>query len=129
MRPNQTHAGESPSTRREGPPPWFDPGWLIQRTLEWMAAPPTGDAPAPTPSEAEASAEDALVAWLLRLPDSQDPAEAARELLDAYAPALAAGDPLATRLSGRLREVAAYPRTRLAHLHRPRRRKPPTRLS
>ena len=129
MKSAETRANAPPSPRDDAPPPWFDPGRLIERTLDWMAASQDEPDTAPAPHEAEASAEDALVAWLLRLPDSQDPAHAARELLNAYAPALDAGDPLAVRLSLRLRDVAAYPRERLARIHLGRRRGRPARPS
>lgn len=118
-------------TTPQAPAPWFDPGWLIHRTLALVPDTTANAVPADTPPEPlEATAEDAIVAWLLRLPDDRDPALAARELLDAYSPALAAGDPMADRLNVRLAQVAAYPRERLARVHAGgRRRRRPRRTS
>jgi hypothetical protein len=98
----------SPQKTHGPAPPAFDPGWLIQRTFD---AAPTADG---------ATAEDAVLAWLVRLPDGLDPAEAAAALLDAYAPT-APDDPLTRRILARIAEVRDFPCDRLARLPRTRR--------
>ena len=93
-------------------PPWFDPGWLIWRTLDAGL------------DDRPGSAEDALLAWIVRLPSERDPAEAAGAVLDRYADGL--GDPGATRLTALLEETQSYTRTRLAAMGPGRRRRAPT---
>lgn len=79
-----------------------DPGGLIKEVLEMGAGFP-------------GPAEDILVAWMLRLGEEQDPAEAARRLLENYG--IAEG-PLSDDACGRvvelLRQAADFPQTRLA---------------
>lgn len=94
------------------PAPWFDPGWHIWRGLR----------------TAEASAEDAYLLWLLRLPDEQDPAAAADRVLAAYAPSaeadlavLCRDAPEAARLLTLMEQTRSYPRGRLAGYPRGRR--------
>lgn len=89
--------------------PWFDPGWLIRRTLVAEA------------DTLSASAEDALLVWLLRLPAERDPAEAAGRVLHAYRPAQEPDDPLARRLYALLEETRGYTPERLARVHAARR--------
>lgn len=89
-------------------PPSYDPGWLIQRTLDAAA------------EAAPASAEDAIIAWLVRLPDGVDPAHAAAAVLRAYGPR-APDDPLTRRILARMAEIRDYPQDRLARLPRTRR--------
>ena len=84
-----------------------DPGGLIKEILDMGA-----EFPGP--------AEDILVAWMLRLGEDLDPAEAARRLLDSYG---VAEGPLSDDACGRvielLRQAARFPQTRLAgHLGR-----------
>lgn len=93
----------------EGPaPPAFDPGWLIQRALD------------PEAAESGATAEDAILAWLVRLPEDLDPADAAAALLEAYAPT-APDDALTRRILAHMAAVRDYPQGRLAQLPRDRR--------
>ena len=90
--------------------PWFDPGWLIRRTLDAGL------------DDVDGSAEDALLAWIVRLPAERDPAEAAGRVLDRYADGLSAAS--ATRLTALLQETRHYTPDRLAQVRprRPRRR-------
>ena len=79
-----------------------DPGGLIKEVLDMGA-----EFPGP--------AEDILVAWMLRLGQGQDPAEAARRLLDSYG--IAEGelpDDARGRVIGLLRQAAEFPQDRLA---------------
>lgn len=79
-----------------------DPGGLIKEILDMGA-----EFPGP--------AEDILVAWMLRLGEEQDPAEAARRLLDSYG--VAEGtlpDDACGRVVALLRQAAQFPQTRLA---------------
>jgi hypothetical protein len=100
----------SPATRAHERPPAYDPGWLIHRTLDETA------------DRTGASAEDAVLAWLVRLPDDTDPADAAADIIAAYAPERDdGGDHLATRIFALLAEIRDYPRSRLARLPRARR--------
>jgi hypothetical protein len=100
----------SPPTRAHERPPAYDPGWLIHRTLDETA------------DRTGASAEDAVLAWLVRLPDDTDPADAARDILAVYAPThVDAGDDVARRIFALLAEVRDYPRGRLARVPRTRR--------
>lgn len=85
--------------------PWFDPGWLIWRTMMVDAGDPPG------------AAEDALLAWLLRLPDGQDPAQAAGAVLRAYDPAGDSSTPLVRNLFVLLEQTRSYPRHRLEQMH------------
>lgn len=91
------------------PAPWFDPGWLIRRTL-------TAEA-----EDAPGVAEDALMAWLVRLSEEHDPAEAAAGVLRAYGPSAPDDDPLADRLFALLHETSRFSSDRLARMQ-PRRR-------
>lgn len=95
------------ATNQNQSAPWFDPGWLIWRTLD------AGLDAAP------GAAETTLLAWIVRLPVGHDPAEAAGQLLHRYATDL--NDPAATRLTELLEETQSYTPERLAQL-RPRRR-------
>jgi hypothetical protein len=84
-----------------------DPGGLIKDVLDMGA-------------EFLGPAEDILVAWMLRLGEDRDPAEAARHLLDRYG--IAEG-PLPDGACGRvielLRQTADFPQDRLtSHLGR-----------
>ena len=88
-----------------------DPGGLIREVLEMGE-----DFPGP--------AEDVVLAWILRLGQDQDPAEAAMRLIADYRleqeaqPGGACG-----RLIEMLKETAAYPAQRMTrHLSQPRRR-------
>jgi len=100
----------SPAVREHEQPPGYDPGWLIHRTLDETA------------DRTGARAEDAVLAWLVRLPDDTDPADAAGDILAAYAPdPTAQGDDLATRVFALLAEIRDYPRGRLARVPRARR--------
>ena len=100
----------SPAVREHERPPAYDPGWLIHRTLDETA------------DHAGASAEDAVLAWLVRLPDDTDPADAAGDILMAYAPAPGDDrDALAARIFALLAEIRDYPRSRLARVPRARR--------
>lgn len=88
-----------------------DPGGLIREVLQMGE-----DFPGP--------AEDVILAWILRLGQDRDPAEAAQRLLDDYhlnddmLPGGACG-----RLIAMLKETAAYPAQRMTrHLCQPRRR-------
>ena len=88
-----------------------DPGGLIKEVLEM------GDAfPGP--------AEDIMLAWVLRLEDTQDPATVAKKLLQDYS---VAEGPLPGGACGRvvelLRETADFGQDRLnRHLCKPKRR-------
>jgi hypothetical protein len=88
-----------------------DPGGLIREALAM------GDGfPGP--------AEDVVLAWVLRLGEDRDPAQAAQRLIADYRldeePQLGGA---CGRLVGMLRETAAYPADRMTrHLCRPRRR-------
>ncbi len=97
----------SPADAHGPTPPSFDPGWLILRTLDGA------------PAAHGATAEDALLAWLVRLPAGMDPADAAAALLESYAPT-APDDALSRRILERMAEVRDYPRDRLTRLPRAR---------
>ncbi|RDD61162.1 hypothetical protein [Ferruginivarius sediminum] len=90
--------------------PWFDPGWLIRRAL------------AAGPGEPAARAEDALLAWLVRLPVECDPADAADKALDAYDRRDGTFGRGARRLLALLEETRYYTRQRLTRVRRVRRR-------
>lgn len=88
-----------------------DPGGMIREVLEMGEAFP-------------GPAEDLLLAWILRLGEDRDAAEAARRLIDDYRlgeepqPGGACG-----RVIEMLKETAKFPSDRMArHLCRPRRR-------
>lgn len=74
-----------------------DPGGLLRRAFDGR--------------EAAAGPRDLVLVWLLRLPAELDPALAARRIL-ASRPAAAGAE--AAELSGLLREIADWPRARLA---------------
>jgi hypothetical protein len=99
----------NPAERIQDAAPRFDPGWLIQRTLDT----PRADEAA----EAAPAAEDAVLAWLVRLPEAMDPATAAGDLLQAYRPGIVT-DPLAARVFALLEEIQSYPRPRLDRMAR-----------
>jgi hypothetical protein len=99
----------SPAESLQDAPPRFDPGWLIHRTLDTPRA--------ETPEDAAPSAEDAVLAWLVRLPEAMDPATAAGDLLRAYRPGIVT-DPLAARVFALLEEIETYPRARLNRMPR-----------
>lgn len=96
--------------RCDEPAPWFDPGWLIRRTLAAEAE-----------AEPSGAAEDALLAWLIRLPDEHDPADAAARVLAVYRPVTPRHDALAQRLFELLDQTQRYPRRHLLRMHRDRR--------
>lgn len=87
-----------------------DPGGLIREALGM------GD-------DFTGPAEDLVLAWVLRLGEGRDPAEAAQRLIADYQldaepqPGGACG-----RLVGLLRETAEFPAARRGHICRPRRR-------
>jgi len=84
-----------------------DPGGLIRQVLDMGP-----EFPGP--------ARDILLAWMLRLGDDQDPAEAAGRLIERYGIAEGpAPDGACGRVIELLRQAASFPQERLAgHLER-----------
>lgn len=84
-----------------------DPGGLIKEVLDMG-------------TEFPGPAEDILVAWMLRLGDDRDPADAAGRLIERYG--IAEGPPpdgACGRVVELLRQAASFPQERLAsHLER-----------
>ena len=79
-----------------------DPGGLIRQVLDMGP-----EFPGP--------ARDILLAWILRLGNDRDPAEAANQLLAAYGLAEGpVGEDAAGELVALLRETAGYPREHLS---------------
>lgn len=93
------------SSDSEAVAPEFDPGWLLRRTLHV------------TPGKSGASPEEAIVAWLVRLPDDIEPAEAAGDVMRAYATPPGT-DPVGTRLFELLDEIQRFPQERLTRMSR-----------
>lgn len=98
-------------SQTDKPAPWYDPDGLLQGTLTARPGHPAD------------AAEDTLLAWLLRLPDELDPAEAAESALRAFAPAGRRLNEDARRLTVLLEETRRYPRQRLARVATRRRRR------
>jgi hypothetical protein len=93
------------------PAPACDPGWLLHRTLAAETA------------TAESTAEEAVLAWLMRLPMDVDPARAAADLLPRLPRAAAdTMDTRGARVLALLDEIQAYPVRRLHGMPRRRHR-------
>lgn len=71
----------------------------------------------------ETPAEHALVAWLMSLPDEQDPASSAQRLLDHYETEIPNPSSGALRTMNFLRQTAQYPLSRLSMCGRPSRKR------
>lgn len=84
--------------------PAYDPGGLIRHSLDMTQS-----------VDAQSGPEDAVLAWLVRLPDDIDPATAAAELLQDYRPSTGV-DAFASRLFELLEEIRRFPRTRLGSM-------------
>ncbi|WP_419901842.1 hypothetical protein [Kiloniella sp.] len=63
-------------------------------------------------------AEDAILAWILSLPNELDPALAAKRLLNKYEDLVAKSNEGAHRTLGFLRQTAEYPQERLTNCRR-----------
>ncbi|MFD2204206.1 hypothetical protein [Kiloniella antarctica] len=63
-------------------------------------------------------AEDAILAWILSLPNELDPASAAKRLLDKYEDLAVKSNEGAIKTLGFLKQTAEYPQSRLSNCRR-----------